>query len=708
MRMPTKPRILLLSVAIGAVLAGCSKQEEPAATPPASDTHANQAEASQATQLSLDEASLPELAAFKITDIDPAIDACSDFGAYVNKRWLAAHDIPADRTSWGAFEMIDERSRAVQQQLVEQVAAHDSASGVEKLVGDFWATGMDVQKINDAGLEPLQSRLDAIAALQDGDDIATWLRQASANGENFVFGFGANADFADSSMNIAYAMQGGLGLPDKAYYFDADKADKLAAYQQHVANVLALAGADPDQAAAGAQQVIDFETQLAAVSRSSEELSRDVSLYYNPVGVKAADELTPNFSWTRFFDAVDVEQPQIFSLAMPEFHKKISELIVSAPVEQWRAYLRMHTIDNAAPYLSDAFAQEHFKFHSQEMRGQSEMKSREKRVIDTINGNIGEALGQLYVGVAFSPEAKSRMEELVANLSAAVRTHIENLDWMSDETKKEAIAKWATFRPKIGYPDKWRNWDGLDSGRDSYLANVLAATRFNNRFDLDKIGKPVDPTEWAMSPQTVNAYYNPQQNEIVFPAAILQPPFFDAHADDALNYGGIGAVIGHEMIHGYDDQGSRFNAAGNHVNWWTEEDSKAFRELTARLVEQFNAYEAAPGKFVNGNLTLGENIADLGGLAVALDALRHATEGQPDPMIDGLAREQRFFINWATVWRRNFTPQELQVRLATDPHAPANFRAMGAPSNMPAFAEAFDCKTGSPMARPDSERVTIW
>lgn len=705
MRSFTKPQLLLLSVAIAAALTGCNKQDETAVVPTTPDT---QTAAADSARLSLDEDSLPELAAFEIDDLDPAIDACNDFGGYVNDRWLAAHDIPGDRTSWGAFEMIDERSRAVQQQLVEQVAAHEDPSSVEKLVGDFWATGMDAEKVNAAGLAPLQSRLNAIDALEDSDDIAAWLRNASANGENFVFGFGANADFADSSMNIAYAMQGGLGLPDKTYYIDADKADKLAAYQQHVANTLALAGAEPEQAAQAARQVVDFESQLADASRSREEMSRDVSIFYNPVSMTAANELTPSFSWSRFFAAVEVEQPKMFSLAMPEFHEKLNELMTTAPVDQWRAYLRMHTLDNAAPYLSDAFAQEHFKFHSQEMRGQSEMKSRAKLVIDTINGNIGEALGQLYVDVAFSPEAKSRMEELVANLSAAVRTRIENLEWMSDETKKEAIAKWATFTPKIGYPDKWRDWTGLQTERDSYIGNVLAASSFNNRFDLDKIGQPVDPTEWAMNPQTVNAYYNPQQNEIVFPAAILQPPFFDLKADDALNYGGIGAVIGHEIIHGYDDQGSRFNAAGNHVNWWTEEDSKAFGELTAKLVEQFNSYEATPGKFVNGRLTLGENIADLGGLAVALDALRSAVDEQPDPMIDGLAREQRFFVNWATVWRRNFTPQELQVRLATDPHAPANFRAIGAPSNMPAFAEAFDCKTGSPMVRAESERVTIW
>ena len=373
-----------------------------------------------------------------------------------------------------------------------------------------------------------------------------------------------------------------------------------------------------------------------------------------------------------------------------------------------QSYLRFHTVDGASPYLSDAFVQENYNFYSKTLRGQKELKERGKRVLDVVEGQTGEALGQMYVKVAFTPESKARMETLVKNLSEALKVRIENLAWMSPETKKKAMEKWASFTPKIGYPDKWRDWTGLATSRDSYLGNVLAANEFNYKWNLGKIGKPVDKTEWGMSPQTVNAYYNPQQNEIVFPAAILQPPFFDPNAPDEVNYGGIGAVIGHEMTHGYDDQGSRFGPTGNFENWWTPADAKGFSGLTDKLITQFSGYEAAKGAMVNGKLTLGENIADLGGLATAYDAMKKATDGTPDPKTDGMTRDQRFFANWATVWRRNFSPEELKVRLTTDSHAPANFRAIGAPSNMPAFAAAFSCKAGDAMVRGGDNQVVIW
>ncbi|KGM50931.1 peptidase [Lysobacter concretionis Ko07 = DSM 16239] len=694
-----KPQALLLALAVTTALAACSRQD---ATPAASEA------ADTATALTLDESKLPPVNRFQIGDLDKTRDACTDFGSYVNGTWLAANNIPGDRTSWGAFEMLDERSTAVQRQLAEQAAANKNATGVEAIVGNFWATGMDAEKINAQGIAPIQDRLDAIAALDSQQAIADYLRTTAAQGENFLFGFGAEADFKNSDMNIAYAAQGGLGLPDKSYYFDADKAGKLAAYQAHVAKVLELSGVDAAQAAEQAKQVVAFETRLAKVSKSSEEMSRDVSLFYNPMSPAEADKLTPNFPWTKFFESQGVATPTMFSLAIPAFHEEVSKMLADVPADQWQAYLRFHTVDGASPYLSDAFVQENFNFYNQAMRGQKEMKERGKRVLNTIDGEVGEALGQMYVKVAFPAESKARMEALVKNLSDALKTHIEALDWMGDETKKQAMEKWAAFTPKIGYPDKWRDWSGLVTSRDSYIGNVLAANEFNYKWNVGKIGKPVDRTEWGMPPQMVNAYYNPLANEIVFPAAILQPPFFDPDADDAINYGGIGAVIGHEMIHGYDDQGSRFGPTGNFENWWTEDDAKGFTGRTDKLIAQFNAYEAMPGQHVNGKLTLGENIADLGGLAVAYDAMKKATEGTPDPMTDGLTRDQRFFANWATVWRRNFTDDELKVRLATDPHAPANFRAIGAPSNLPAFAAAFDCKPGQPMVRAVDQQVVIW
>ena len=698
-----KPQVVILSLAVAAVLAGCNRADDaaaPTAAAPATDANA--------TALKLDESVLPGVNRFTAADLDTTKDACTDFGGYVNGKWLAANQIPGDRTSWGAFEMLDERSTAIQRQLAEQAAKMDGATGVEKIVGDLWSTGMDAAKINEQGIKPIQGHLDAIAALDTPEKIAEHLRTTAAKGQNFLFGFGAEADFKDSKNNIAYASQGGLGLPDKGYYVDADKKDKLAAYEQHVAKVLELSGVPAADAAKQAKDVIAFETRLAKVSKSSEELSRDVSLYYNPVTLADADKLAPNFPWTKFFESQGVAAPAMFSLSIPAFHAEVSKMIADVPAAQWQSYLRFHTVDGASPYLSDAFVEENFNFYAKTLRGQKELKERGKRVLDTIEGQTGEALGQMYVKVAFSPESKARMETLVKNLSTALKARIENLDWMGDETKKKAMEKWASFTPKIGYPDKWREWNGLATSRDSYIGNVLAATEFNYKGQLGKIGKPVDRTEWGMPPQMVNAYYNPLQNEIVFPAAILQPPFFDPNATDEMNYGGIGAVIGHEMIHGYDDQGSRFGATGNFENWWTPEDAKGFSGRTDKLVNQFNAYEAAPGMKVNGKLTLGENIADLGGLAVAYDAMKKATEGTPDPMTDGLSRDQRFFANWATVWRRNFTPDELKVRLTTDPHAPANFRAMGAPSNLPAFAAAFSCKPGQPMVRQGDDQVVIW
>ncbi|HEY5781961.1 MAG TPA: M13-type metalloendopeptidase [Lysobacter sp.] len=692
---------MMLSVAVAAALSACAKKEEAA---PVADA----AKPAEATAYKLDESKLPGVNRFAVADLDTAKDACTDFGGYVNGKWLAANPIPGDRTSWGAFEMLNERSIAVQRQLAEQAAADAKAAGVEKIVGDFWATGMDAAKINEQGIKPIQPQLDAIAALDSQEKIAEYLRTSAAKGENVLFGFGPEADFKDSKNNIGYASQGGLGLPDKPYYFDADKKDKLAAYEQHVAKVLELSGVPAADAAKQAKDVIAFETRLAKASVDKKTLQRDVSLYYNPVTPAEADKLAPNFPWTKFIESQGVAVPKMFSLAMPAFHAEVSKMLADVPAAQWQSYLRFHTIDEASPYLSDAFVDENFNFYNKTMRGQKELKERGKRVLSTIEQQAGEALGQMYVKVAFPAESKARMQELVKNLSESLKGRIQNLAWMSDDTKKKAMEKWAAFTPKIGYPDKWREWNGLSTGRDSYIGNVLAANEFNYKWMMGKIGKPVDRTEWGMPPQMVNAYYNPLQNEIVFPAAILQPPFFDPNADDATNYGGIGAVIGHEMTHGYDDQGSRFGPGGNFEVWWTDADAKSFSGRTDKLVKQFNGYEAAPGMKVKGDLTLGENIADLGGLATAYDAMKKATEGKEDPKTDGLTRDQRFFLNWGTVWRRNFTDDELKLRVNTDEHAPATFRAVGAPSNLPAFAAAFSCKPGQPMVREGDKQVVIW
>jgi putative endopeptidase len=688
-----------LTVAIAASLAACGKTD----TAPAAAV----ADAKPAFDLSQIKTPLISL---NSADLDPAIAACTDLNGFVNSSWLKANPVPNDQTTWGSFEILRERSLEVQHALVQQAAASQAKAGsVEAKIGDIWKTGSDEARIEAAGIAPLQPQLDKIAALNDTAAITQYLRDSQAQGQGVLFSLFANADYKDSANVIAYVGQGGLGLPEKGYYFDESQAKIREAYVAYIAQALTLSGVDAAQAKTQAQAVMDFETRLAKASLSRIEL-RDPAKRYNPVSAAEADKLTPNFSWTALFDTLKVPAAQKFSLAQPGFFSEVDKMLTEVPASTWQAYLRFHTVDDAAPYLSSAFEKANFDFYGTTLRGQKEMQPRWKRVLESVNTSIGEGLGQLYVDAVFPAESKEQMQHLVENLSVALKARLEKLEWMGEDTRKKALEKWASFTPKIGYPDKWRDWSGLETNADSYLGNMQAARAFNYRYMLNKIGKPVDKTEWGMTPQTVNAYYNATKNEIVFPAAILQAPFFDAKADPALNYGGIGAVIGHEMMHGYDDSGSQFAANGNFDNWWTDSDRKAFTGRTDQLVAQFDGYESLPGVNVKGKLTLGENIGDLGGLTVAYDALQMALKENPkaNVAVDGYSQDQRFFMNWATVWRRNFTDGELRVRLNTDPHAPANFRANGAPSNMPAFAQAFDCKPGDAMVRPDDKRVVIW
>ncbi|SMR70149.1 MULTISPECIES: M13 family metallopeptidase [Stenotrophomonas] len=686
-----------LTIAIAASLAACGKNE----TAPAAD----------AAKPAFDQSQIKTaLISLKSADLDPSIAACADLNGFVNSKWLKANPVPGDQTTWGSFEILRERSLEVQHALVQQAAASQAKAGsVEAKIGDIWKTGNDEAKIEAAGLAPLQPTLDKITALNDTAAITQYLRDSQAQGQGALFSLFANADYKDSANVIAYVGQGGLGLPEKGYYFDESQAKIRDAYVAYIAQVLTLSGVDAAQAAEQAKAVMAFETRLAKASMSRIEM-RDPAKRYNPLSAADADKLTPNFSWTALFDTLKVPAAQKFSLAQPGFFSEMDKMLADVPAATWQSYLRFHTIDDASPYLSSQFEKANFEFYGKTLRGQQEMQPRWKRVLESVNGGMGEALGQLYVDAVFPAESKVAMQHLVQNLSVALKARLEQLPWMGEETKKKALEKWASFTPKIGYPDKWREWTGLQTNADSYLGNMQAARAFNYRYMLDKVGKPVDKTEWGMTPQTVNAYYNATKNEIVFPAAILQAPFFDAKADPALNYGGIGAVIGHEMMHGYDDSGSQFAANGNFDNWWTDSDRKAFTERTDQLVAQFDGYESVPGVFVKGKLTLGENIGDLGGLTVAYDALQMALKENPkaNVEVDGHSQDQRFFMNWATVWRRNFTDGELRVRLNTDPHAPANFRANGAPSNMPSYAAAFQCKAGDAMVRADDKRVVIW
>ena len=650
---------------------------------------------------------------FDVKDLDAKISPCSDFNGFVNAKWVAANPIPADRTRWGAFDQLREKSLSTQHDIVEK-AARDAgrakAGSIEQKIGWFYRSGMAEGTVEKAGLAPLKDELAKIDALKSKEDLAAWITERFTQGAGPVFAMGAGADFGNSKVQIAYAFQGGLGLPTPAYYSKPDYAALREAYQAHVAKVLQLAGAKPADAKRQAAQVLAFETRLAAASLEPVELRKPENQYHF-VTLADADKATPNFSWTKFFAAQKADIRGGFSLSQPKFFAEFDRMLAEVPAAEWRDYLRFHTIDSASPYLSRAFASENFEFYDKTLNGQKVQEPRWKRVVGAINDTMGMALGELYVAQAFPPESKARALELVHNVNAALKTRIERLDWMSDATKQKALEKWSTFLPKIGYPDKWRDWSGVTISPDDYFGNVKAATKYDYEYDIAKIGKPTDRLEWGMTPQTVNAYYNPTDNTINFPAAILQPPFFDAKADDALNYGGIGAVIGHEATHGFDDEGSQFDAQGNNANWWTKEDREKFEARTAKLVAQFDGYEPLPGKHVNGQLTLGENIADLGGANVGFDALQIAlakNPGENEKKIDGYTPDQRFFLNFARIWRGSILPKRQEVLLNSDPHSPAQFRAIGAPSNMPAFAEAFGCKAGDPMVRDGEKQVKIW
>jgi putative endopeptidase len=705
---PMKPLVLAVSVALA--LTACGKQEQAAAPAPApASTAAPAAAATTAT------AAKP-VSIFDVNELDNSINACQDFNSFVNAKWIAANPIPNDHTSWGAFNQLAEQSLNTQHDIVDAAAknaAQAKAGSIEQKIGWLYQAGMDQDAVNKAGFDPLKPQLDQIAALKTPADVAKYITDRDAQGDMQVFDFGAGADFKDAKLQIGFANQAGLGLPTRDYYSDPKYADIRDAYKAHIVKTLALTGVSDADAKKQADEVLAFETQLAKASLSPTEL-RDLDNEYHFVSVAQADKITPHFSWDKYFSDQNINVGKGFSLSQPKFFAEFDKLLASAPIDQWQAYLRFHAIDSASPYLSTAFQDNRFDFYGKTLSGQPEQRPLWKRVLGAVNESMGEALGQLYVAKEFTPEAKQRAEELVTNVREALKEHIQNSDWMSDATKQKALEKWNKFLPKIGYPDHWRTWDGLDVKQGDYYGDVTAAAKFNHDWDVAHIGKQTDRTEWGMTPQTVNAYYDPSTNTINFPAAILQPPFFYANGDDAINYGGIGAVIGHESSHGFDDQGSQFDGDGNKADWWTAQDKSQFKSRTGKLVDQFNGYaplKDKPDVHVNGQLTLGENIADLGGLNVAYDALQNALKKNPteaDQKIDGYSQDQRYFLSWARVWRENIRPKTAELYLNIDPHSPAEFRAVGAPSNMTAFATAFQCKPADPMVRSGDKQVKIW
>jgi putative endopeptidase len=652
------------------------------------------------------------LRGFDVSNLDRNARACQDFNQFANGGWIAKNAIPPAYSRWGNFEKLSEQNLETLHQILEGLAKNKGAAknGNEQKIADFYASCMDEPAIEKEGFNPLNPELKRIDAISDMSGVENQIARMHTQRVPVVFGFGAGQDFKNSRNVIAQAVQGGLGLPDRDYYTKTDERSKQTRdeYIKHIANMFVLLGDNPQTAQAQAQTVLNIETRLAENSVTREQ-RRNPEANYHKMTMKELSALTPHFDWSRFMKELGLGSIDTINVAQPDFFKAVDNLLASVPVSDWKTYLRWHLLNSSASTLSAKFVEEDFNFNGKFMQGTQEILPRWKRCVASTDRALGQALGQLYIQKTFTPEAKSRAQEMVKNLIAALRDDLTTLSWMSDQTRQRAIAKLEAFVRKIGYPDKWRDYEALQISRGPFYNNAVNAGAFELKRNLTKIGRPLDRTEWGMTPPTVNAYYNPSMNEIVFPAGILQPPFYDPNADDAFNYGGIGAVIGHEMTHGFDDQGAKFDAEGNLENWWTQEDYAKFKERTDCVVKQFDAFEVEPGLHQIGARVVGESVADLGGLTVAFAAYQKSLEGKPrPPVIEGFTPEQRFFLGWAQIWAQNIRPEAARLRVATDPHPLGRFRVNGPLSNMPQFAQAFQCKAGDPMVRPPEKRCQIW
>ncbi len=649
---------------------------------------------------------------FDVSRMDQSTAACTDFYQYTNGNWLKITEIPSAYSSWGSFYILAENNRKTLHEILEEVAKKINApkGSIDQKIGDFYATCIDETEREAEGVKPLLPELERINKIKSVADVQAEIAYLHKRNVPALFGYGSLPDFKNSSMVIGYAAQGGLSLPNRDYYTKTDERSvKLRDdFVTHMTNMFKLLGDAPEQAAANAKTVMTIENELANNSRTPIEL-RDPTTQYHKMGPAQLKELTPAFSWDDYFRGIGAPTTGEINVAHPEFFQAVNKMLTSVSIADWKTYLRWRLLTAAASSLSSQFETENFNFYGKTLEGRKEQYPLWRRCVAATDANLGEALGQLYVKRTFTAESKTRMQTMVNNLIAAFRDHLQKLTWMSDETRRQAIAKLEAFKQKIGYPDKWRDYSSLNISRDSYVANVLRAGEFEEARDLSKIGKPVDRSEWGMSPPTVNAYNNPLYNEIVFPAGILQVPFFNHDADDAINYGAIGAVIGHEITHGFDDQGSKFDREGNLKNWWTDADLKNFEQRSGCIVKQFSAYEVEKGLNMQGKLVSGESIADLGGLSVAYDAFLKSLEGKPRPAnIDGFTPEQRFFLGWAQVWAEKSRPEWERLMAQSDPHPISRFRVNGPLSNMPQFAKAFNCKQGDPMVRPAADRCEIW
>jgi putative endopeptidase len=644
---------------------------------------------------------------FDTAGMDRSVAPGDDFNKFANGKWEENTPIPADRSSWGGFgvlrDLSDQRTRDVIQAAAQTKAAPGSST---QKVGDYYASFMDEAAIEAKGIAPVKPVLDQIAALNSPAALARWMGDANRSGVDLPIGVSVFQDLKDNTIYSAYVGQGGLGLPDRDYYLDDNNpkfVDARAKYKAHIAKMLTLAGIADGEAKA--QRIYDLETKIAKTHWTRAQ-SRQVEKLYNPVATPELATKMPGLAWGEYLQAAGLNQPQII-VAQPSAVTGTAALIASEPLSTWKEYLTFHTLSNAAPVLPAAFVNENFAFKGTTLAGTPQLKDRWKRGVDLVNAAMGESVGELYVAKHFPPESKAKAEQLVKNLIAAFDVRLQNLEWMAPQTKTAAREKLAAFTYKIGYPDKWRDYSKLEVRPGDAYGNYVRATRFEYQRNLDKIGKPVDRGEWGMTPQTVNAYANPLMNEIVFPAAILQPPFFDPNADDAVNYGGIGAVIGHEISHHFDDQGRKFDKNGNLTEWWTPQDAERFKTYTDKVVAQYGAYEPLPGQKVNGELTLGENIADLAGLTVAYDAYKLSLGGKSAPVIDGFTGDQRFFLGWAQVWRNKYRDAYMQQVLTTDPHTPGMWRPHVV-RNLDSWYQAFEVKPGTKFYLSPEQRIKVW
>ena len=648
--------------------------------------------------------------------MDTTVTPQENFFRYVNGRWLDTNEIPADKTVWGSFNELREKTDADALALLEAAANSDSldANSDQAKAVYLYKTIMDTVARNEQGIQPIQPYLDKIAAIKTKEDLQNYLQEMQMYGGGGFFSFGVGADAKNSNINAAYLSPGSLGLPDRDYYVaeDADSKDKREKYEAHVTRMLQFLGDTPEEAAENAETILAFETKMAS-PRFDKVERRDARLSYNPRSIAELQKNVSAIDWNSFIEEIGAKDVDTIIVSQPKYMAALQEIFETGNVEEWKEYLRWTLFNDAASTLTTEIEKANWDFYSKTLRGTTEQLPLNERALATINGSIGEALGKLYVEEHFPAEAKAKAEEMISNVVKAFENRINNLSWMGDSTKIKAIEKLSTTNIKVGYPDEWKDYSSLEIQKPedggSYFQNMLNVAKWNVQDNISKLGEPVDKSEWFMAPQIVNAYYNPSYNEIVFPAAILQPPFYDYQADAAVNYGGIGAVIGHEISHGFDDSGSRFDAQGNLNNWWTEEDLTQFEGLGGSLADQYSAIEVLDSVFINGKFTLGENIGDLGGVNAAFDGLQlHLKEHGHPGEIDGFTPEQRFFMSWATVWRTKMRDEALKNLIKTDPHSPGMYRAIVPLQNIEAFYEAFDIQEGDEMYVAPEERVAIW